>query len=236
MFSYYGSKTVIVDLYPKPKEDLIIEPFAGAAKYAMNYFEKDVLLIDKYEVIIKIWKWLQQCSEKDILSLPNNMRTGDSIKNIDLGCEEAYLFMGFVIGSGGQSPRHTVSPNCEKLRPGRIKTRLIETAKNLYKIRHWNFECKSYEEIENKNATWFIDPPYQYGGHVYVKSNKQIDFNSLSEWCKSRSGQTIVCENTLADWMDFVPMKTFKGSTRKTTEAIWTNQYTHFNNIQTSLL
>ena len=29
MFSYYGSKSKIVHLYPTPKFDKIIEPFAG---------------------------------------------------------------------------------------------------------------------------------------------------------------------------------------------------------------
>ena len=52
MFSYYGSKSKVVDLYPRPKFDKIIEPFAGSARYALKYFDRDVLLVDKYEVIV----------------------------------------------------------------------------------------------------------------------------------------------------------------------------------------
>ncbi len=59
MWSYYGAKTSIVDYYPKPKFDKIIEPFAGTARYALKYFDRDVLLVDKYDVIVKIWRWLQ---------------------------------------------------------------------------------------------------------------------------------------------------------------------------------
>lgn len=32
MFSYYGAKTKIVDYYPKPLFDKIVEPFAGSAR------------------------------------------------------------------------------------------------------------------------------------------------------------------------------------------------------------
>lgn len=37
MWSYYGSKTKLVDLYPPPKTDKIIEPFCGSAKYSLKY-------------------------------------------------------------------------------------------------------------------------------------------------------------------------------------------------------
>lgn len=54
MWSYYGSKTKLVDLYPPPKFDKIIEPFAGTAKYSMKYWENDVILIEKYDVVYNI--------------------------------------------------------------------------------------------------------------------------------------------------------------------------------------
>ena len=59
MWSYYGSKTKLVDLYPPPKTDKIIEPFCGSAKYSLKYWDKQVLLIDKYSVIVDLWRWLQ---------------------------------------------------------------------------------------------------------------------------------------------------------------------------------
>jgi len=66
MWSYYGSKSKVIDLYPSPKFDKIIEPFAGSARYALKYFDRDVLLVDKYPVIVDLWKWLQKVSEADI--------------------------------------------------------------------------------------------------------------------------------------------------------------------------
>ena len=66
MFSYYGSKSKIVHLYPTPKMDKIIEPFAGSARYSLKYWTKDILILDKYSVIIDIWKYLQNASKNDI--------------------------------------------------------------------------------------------------------------------------------------------------------------------------
>ena len=55
MWSYYGSKSKVVDLYPPPKFDKIIEPFAGSARYALKWFDRDILLVDKYPVIVDLW-------------------------------------------------------------------------------------------------------------------------------------------------------------------------------------
>ena len=79
MFSYYGSKSKIVDYYPPPKHNKIIEPFAGSARYSLKFWQNDILLIDKYPIIVRTWKWLQECSESDIRKLPI-MKLGEWIK------------------------------------------------------------------------------------------------------------------------------------------------------------
>jgi site-specific DNA-adenine methylase len=228
MWSYYGAKTNLVRLYPKPKYDTIIEPFAGSARYALHYFDRSVILIDKYPVIVKIWKWLQQCSEKDILKLPRRMNETDRLENIQFDCEAARLFMGFIVGCGAQSPRNKLTARKTTDRPNHINYNLQRVAKNLFKIKHWQIIEGDYKEAPDREATWFIDPPYQFGGEVYVKSNKHISFNDLAEWSRNRKGQVIVCENTKADWMDFSPMVAQKGSTHTTTEAIWSNEKTAY--------
>jgi hypothetical protein len=48
-------------------------------------------------------------------------------------------------------------------------------------------------------------------------------------------GQTIVCENTKADWLPFKPMVQFVGLQKTTTEAIWSNERTAFDDEQLSL-
>lgn len=236
MWSYYGAKTNLVKWYPRPKHGLIIEPFAGSAKYALEYFENDVILIDKYPVITKIWKWLQQCSPNDILKLPRRMEETDRLDNYEFDCEEAKLLMGFVVGCGAEKPRVKATARKTTDRPNHINYNLKKIAANLFKIKHWQIIEGDYTMAPSVKATWFFDPPYQFGGHSYVFSNKLLDFGALADFIKTREGQVIVCENTKADWMDFKPIISQRGSLKTTTEAIWTNEPTIYDNQQLKLI
>ncbi len=230
MFSYYGSKSKIVDYYPPPKHKKIIEPFAGSARYSLKYWQNDVTIVDKFKNVIDVWKWLQQCSKNDILGLPKLVK-GLDIRKLDIS-EVERTFLSFLVASG---------------RPSNIVTKFMEhdngnqkryenIANQLENIRHWKIIHGSYEDLENIEATWFIDPPYQFGGEHYKHGTKDLDFNKLAEWCKSRNGQVIVCENMKADWLDFKPMVQIQGACQtNTTEAIWSNQRTNYDAQQTTL-
>lgn len=235
MFSYYGSKTNLVKLYPRPKHGKIIEPFAGAAKYALEYFDRDILLVDKYEVVVGVWKWLQQCSPSDILSLPKNLPLGTKIDSLQWDCKEQRDFYGFIIGCASSRPVGKTTVRKTIARPNFVNFGLNRVAKDLFKIKHWDIKVGDYRDIPNETATWFIDPPYQFGGDSYPIGNKKIDFKSLSEWSMERAGQVIVCENTKADWMDFKPMIKQRGSLKSSTEAIWSNERTAYDFEQQSL-
>lgn len=230
MWSYYGAKTNIIHLYPAPKEDKIIEHFAGTARYALRFFEKDILLIDKYPVITEIWKYLQQCSEKDVLSLPR-FEAGDNINAITYDCEAQRFLVGFLVGFGFTDPRKTATPRLRN-RPNAMNYTIIRIASQLFKIRHWKIECSSYELTPNQKATHFFDPPYQFGGHAYKMSNKKIDFKHLAEYCLTREGQVIVCENSKADWLPFKTMVTQNVLTGKHHEVIYTNDHSQYDNEQ----
>lgn len=232
MWTYFGSKTNIIDSYPSPRYDKIIEPFSGTARYALKYFDHEILLIDKYETIVDIWKWLQQCSEADINSLPHFIDPGQSIESLGLDCQEAKDLIGFLIGFGMQRPRKTASVKRMTVRPNHVNYSLNRIASNLFKIKNWEIKHGDYSEIKNQQATWFIDPPYQYGGESYVCGNKQIDFYHLGKWSKNRNGQVIVCENTKADWMEFKPLTRHKGAKSMQLEVIWSNLPTVFDNEQ----
>ena len=226
MFSYYGSKSKIVDYYPPPKHKRIIEPFAGSARYSLKYWQNDVLLVDKYPVIVEVWNYLKNASEADIKGLPK-LDTGQTIDDYDLSDIER-KFMGFMVQDGTTGMRKTASYFAVK----RMDEKFDFIIKNLHKIKHWDIKLGSYDELENVEATWFIDPPYEFGGHEYKCSNKNIDFDKLAEWCKERNGQAIVCENTKATWLPFKPMKEMQGTMFKTTEAIWSNIKTNYDNEQ----
>lgn len=227
MFSYYGSKSKIVDYYPPPKYGKIIEPFAGSARYSLKYFDREVTIYDKYEVIIRVWKFLQQATETDIKNLPEPTYK-QSIEDFNISTDEK-LILGFMVARGIASPQKIVQMFCDI---PLAKRNIID---NLHKIKHWQVEQGCYTDIENIEATWFIDPPYQFGGEHYRHSSKQINFSELGEWCKQRNGQTIVCENTKADWLPFKPMKDLSGAYTKTTEAIWSNHVTNYDNVQSVL-
>jgi site-specific DNA-adenine methylase len=230
MFSYYGSKSKIVDYYPPPKHKKIIEPFAGSARYSLKYWQNDITIVDKFKNVIDVWKWLQKCSKQDILKLPKLVK-GLDIRTLNIS-EVERIFLSFLVASG---------------RPSNIVTKFMEhdngnqkryenIANQLDNIRHWKIIHGSYNDLENEEATWFIDPPYQFGGEHYKHGTKDLNFNKLAEWCKSRNGQVIVCENMKATWLDFKPVVKIQGACQThTIEAIWSNHKTNYDYVQQSL-
>lgn len=93
----------------------------------------------------------------------------------------------------------------------------------MYKIKHWKIYNKSFLDVENEKATWFIDPPYQFGGQYYHSSsnNSHLNYNLISQWAKERIGDVIVCENSKADWLPFEPLINLKGQLHTTMEVIF---------------
>lgn len=225
MFPYFGSKRTLAKYYPRPVYNRIIEPFAGSAAYSLKHFEHEVTLIEKYDVIVNIWKWLQEASTADVLGLPR-LEPGDDLRKI-MEPGPARDFMAYLTQIQSAHRTYVMAGGTAKRElAGRIKS----AAGNLYKIRHWKIRQGDYTNLPNVPATWFIDPPYQYGGDNYILGNKELDYAALAAWARSRFGQVIVCENTRADWMEFSPMRGIRtiAGTEDTTEAIWSNLPTDY--------
>ena len=64
MFYYYGRKEKVFKYYSPPKYDTIIEPFAGSAVYSLKNYEKNIIILDKDERIINIWKYYIMFNKK----------------------------------------------------------------------------------------------------------------------------------------------------------------------------
>lgn len=224
----------MVALYPPPKYGKIIEPFAGSARYSLKYWDRDVLLVDKYETIINIWKWLQVCSVGDIDKLPR-LTHNERISDYSFDCKEAEDLCGFLVGFSNKRPRKTGSAKlCS--RPNFMNYRLNQIAEYLPRIRHWDIVCGSYDDIPNQKATWFIDPPYNSeAGKRYVFNSTGIDYPSLSKWCIGRVGQAIVCEGVGADWLPFKPLTIQRTNKKMSKEAIWSNLPTNYDKVQMSM-
>jgi hypothetical protein len=220
MWSYYGSKSKLIEYYPIPKYNTIIEPFAGTAQYSLfdDNWRKQVILIDKYKVICDIWQYLINSTQEKIIALPD-IDPELSLDNYNLSPVEKSL-IGFCINRGSAQPK--TFP--KKFNNWTQNKRSI--AKNLHKIKHWKVINASYEEAPDIEATWFIDPPYQIAGKWYHPSvsNKLIDYTKLGEYCRTRKGQVIVCENIESKWLPFKILTSFHGQLHERKEAIWTNE------------
>lgn len=240
MFSYFGAKWQNAWRYPKPEHRTIVEPFAGAAGYATNYFRRKVVLVEKSPIIAGVWRWLLKATPKEILGLPL-FDAGQLISDVPGLTPEQRAFLGFRCGRGSQSPRDKVSPWGAKNGPAGAWTdhaRMVLAAQ-IPLISHWTIIEGDYWKVpmgSGFEATWFIDPPYQKEGFRYLESSKKLDFVALGEWCRERRGLTIACEQEGADWLPFVPLYDMRGTSAvanakngrakktTTTEVVWVNR------------
>jgi hypothetical protein len=228
LFSFYGSKSSVIATYPKPKHDVIIEPFAGSASYASAYHDRQVVLCDADKVIADLWKWLTTCSYDEVMALPATVEPdGSNLLGLH---QEARSLIGFWCNHATPQPRLVPSSWMRSgIRPNSFWGPVVRqvVANQLHKIRHWKVIWGSYQCLENVEGTWFVDPPYQgKPGRAY---SCQVDnYYRLALWCRERRGQVIVCEQEGADWLPFKPhvkIRTHSSYAKKasSSEVIWTN-------------
>ncbi len=199
-FSYYGSKWRLTAEFPKPQYPVIINPFCGSASYALRHHQKGVILNDANPKITAIWNLLtSKDAEEVIRAIPT-----DISHTSELGPEfpdGARWLVGFWIARASGHPRQTASKQDWTRWGTKAKSRIL---KQLPYIFHWKVcETGSYEDLPDIECTTIVDPPYVQKGGFYEKSNKDIDFEKLAEWCLSRKGQVIVCEQEGANWLPF---------------------------------
>ncbi len=221
MFKYFGSKHRLASTYDPPVHDVIIEPFAGAAAYAMYWLtrrpDKTAVLVDSDSVVVDLWTRLLGMDPQDLWDYPypiRGERTDDSI---------------YLISTSGVAECNTFTKHGDvkvtewMVRDfGHMRERVASTlaaVRGRVAVHHGD-----YAEVPDLEATWFIDPPYQKEGHQYASKNA-LDFTALGEWCQGLVGQVIVCESLGADWLDFTPhrMPTTVANT-SSTEVVW---YSH---------
>lgn len=224
---YYGGKWRAAPRYPKPRHRTIIEPFAGAAGYALRYPDRDVVLVEKYEVIAEMWRYLVAANENEIRRIPEVQHVDDLPSWVP---QAARWLVGFRMNSATTAPRKQLSAGGKRLAAmGRrfegwtSATRDI-VASQVGRIKHWRVIEGDYTCAPNVEATWFVDPPYNNrAGSYYVHS--EVDYAALGAWCRSRPGQVIACENAGADWLDFRSFAVLKPGVNGngSHEVIWTN-------------
>ena len=229
-FGFYGGKwRDALKHYPEPAHATIVEPFAGSAGYALRYAHRRVILCEIDPVLAEVWRYLIRVKPKEILSIPD-LQPDWSVDNLKVS-QEAKWLVGFWLNRGIASPRKSPSKWMrDGIRPGSFwGPRVRHTiASQVDSIRHWQVHNCSYLECPTpRAATWFVDPPYEGAGRHYRFSSAHIDFAALADWCKSRPGQVIVCENKGATWLPFrelADVKTTRAD-RRSREVMWLNTW-----------
>jgi len=225
-FPYFGSKWNLSKHYPKPKHEWIIEPFAGSACYAMRHYHHKVWINDIDERVYDAWKFLIESDPEDILKIPI-FKAGDNVSEIVQEIGDEFSALVPLLTSCGTRNQSKVTSFAAKRWSENVRKRLSLISSS---IKHWKITNLSYQDIENIEATWFIDPPYKSMGKLYKHSCRDIDYNNLGEWSKERNGQVIVCEgDDHGNWLPFeeysvnaVSYSNRKGYSKKSKEYIWT--------------
>lgn len=236
-FNYFGSKYRLAKYYPEPKYPIIIEPFAGAAGYSVWHSANEVALAEKDDVSL-VWQYLITANTKELEELPLLSEPDEDIRTWRLTPAQE-LLIAWNLSCGDPRPRFTLNGFAKKYRspfPGNAKDgrgyenfwgekRRARIARQATSIRHWAAQYRDYRELPNIRATWFIDPPYARSGKLYRQNG--IDYTELAEWCRTRKGQVIVCEQAGATWLPFEPFRGLKrgGHGQSATarqELVWT--------------
>ena len=226
-FTFYGGKFRAAPHYPRPKFDSIVEPFAGAAGYSLRYHTLDVTLVEVDPVIANLWRYIIRETAEGFRRLP--ALVDGSVDDLHV-CQEARWLIGFWLNKGAASPCKTPSAWMRSgIRPNSywgqaIIDRLVRQAGL---VAHWKVIEGDYALAPNVRATHFVDPPYEGAGRLYRYSD--VDYARLGAWCRTRVGQTIVCENVGAAWLPFAPFREIKSTPGKrgkgrSAEAIWVSE------------
>jgi hypothetical protein len=230
MFPRFGSKWRIAFRYPEPLYDMIVEPFAGSAAYSLRHAHHEVRLYDLDAIVCGIWDYLLRVRESEVMALPTDINHVDELRGVP---QEARWIVGFWINKGTTMPSKMPSTWMREYGPFQrgvywspeVRQRI---AMQLRHIRHWTITQSSYENIPDMTASWFIDAPYDNeAGEHYKHGRRGIDYRILGAWCRTRKGQTVVCENQGANWLNFGPLGTFRGQRKQSIEVVWTNDEGH---------
>jgi site-specific DNA-adenine methylase len=227
---YYGGKYRAAPKYPAPVYDHIVEPFAGAAGYALRYHTRRVTLVDAYPVVADIWRYLIAATPAEILRVPLVECVDDLPAWVP---QEARWLVGFWLCTATTAPRRTLTAGMKRTQQrgntmsGWVERSRERVASQVDAIKHWRIIEGDYRAAGDAAATWFIDPPYNNKAGSYYHGAKRIDYGALGDWCMSRAGHVIVCENTGADWLPFrhfadtKAMTLQRGDGRKSAEVIY---------------
>lgn len=219
MFYSFGGKAYLAKFYPEPQHDTIIEPFAGSAAYSLHddYWKRNVILVEKNPDIVAMWNWFINDATPDSVATIPPLVTGDPYPE---GDDPVHILIRSARLDSGIPKRGTVTAHHTN-EFEKVRRRVL---KNLHKVAHWTIIEGDYTQAPDIEATWFIDPPYAgVSGGYNGFGAERIDFPKLGEWCLSRRGQIIVCEDDRhGGWLPFEPLGGYRNNRNRKTEMVYT--------------
>jgi len=232
LFKWFGSKWLSSKTLPKPNYERIVEPFAGGAGYSLRYADRQVLICESDPHIYALWCWLiQDATEAAIREIPLGIPEGTDIRTLGLSTGQQLLLKSWQ-RTNNVGSCWTISPWGNKPGQWTVNTR-ARVASEFGAVTHWKVRDNGLLALQGpQEATWFIDPPYQYN---YQYRQPAMDYAALAALVQSQPGQRIVCEavcpktGAIPDWLPFEPWGSRITSRRKSTnnhhskELLWTN-------------
>jgi len=222
-FAYFGAKHKLASGYDPPLYDTIIEPFAGSAGYSCRWASHStrIILVEKDARVVELWRELQEMTPAGLDLIESQLA--------DDRC--THPFLGALAGSKGlagalSGKSQKVTPRMSKDWPS-TRSRIEKT---LLRLRSWEIIHGDYTDAPDTEATWLIDPPYQpllsdaphAAGNAYREGAQGIDYQYLANWCRTRRGQVMVCEQEPAAWLPFVTHQTHMTATGiERVEVLW---------------
>lgn len=231
-FAYYGAKHGLAPKYPRPQYNTIIEPFAGSAGYSVRWASDStrVILYDIDPAVVELWHRVQKITMAELNAITRHVEHDETTDDPLVAASAG----GSGLKSALEGKTGAITPRMRKDWP-QVRRRIWRA---LPRVSNWEIRHGTYDEAPNIEATWFVDPPYSVhdlgytnlahaSGNAYRYGSSDINFKHLGDWCQSRTGQIIVCEQHPADWLPFTPFCKHKNAQNdQRTEVIWTNSPT----------
>lgn len=224
MMTFYGGKfraTSNRRRYPPPREgNIICEPFAGGAGYSLRYGRnREVVLVEKDELIVEVWEYLLSATPEDILAIPL-LEDDQDVRDLPIP-KGAQALVARWVNSASATPRYRFSKFAREYRdkiPGSFWTahKRATIASCLPFMKRWKIIHGTYEDAldhtQPERTTYFVDPPYIGAGAYYKEDAPKEEedrkkwFEELGSWClklPSLGAFVVVCENHGATWLPF---------------------------------
>jgi len=232
LFKCYGSKWTASKRMPPPKHDILIEPFAGGAGYALRHADKRVVLAERDPHVRDLWTWLiGDATETLIREIPTSVPEGTDIRTLALDWGQRLLVKHWQ-RTNNVGDCWTISPWGNKPGQWTANTR-ARVASEVGAVKRWRIlpcAAEAFRQMGQDKATWFIDPPYEFN---YSYKQPPIDYEKLGRLVQRLPGQKIACEARGKDgqvptWLPFEPFERRITSRRAAAdpysdEMIWTD-------------